>query len=361
MSRCVMVHRLSAMLLLLLLSPLAGCTGGWPVGYLPSVLFGELGFLGQRVPIESALDDPTLSDEEQFKLAFLVGARDYCRDVVGLEIGNNFRTFVNLHGGALAWNLTASRKDAIEPYLWYVPLTGPIPYLGFFRLNQAVAERDRLVEAGYDTFVYEVDAYAIPVLPDPVTSRLLQRDYGDLADTVAHELTHNTVMTMRDITYSESLAVFVGRTVAIEFLAVKFGEDSPLIQEAIEAYEDDDVFRSYLTELTDEVTALYDSDLSSEEKIAQRKGIFEAWRDRFNSEALASMHDPDRYRGYGETTLNNAFLVVNRRYNSDQQIFEQAFELVGRDWSRALDLFTAAGNSGNPIQYLEDMVNSGNP
>jgi len=32
----------------------------------------------------------------------MMGARDYCRDVVGLEIGNNFQTFVNLHGGTLA-------------------------------------------------------------------------------------------------------------------------------------------------------------------------------------------------------------------------------------------------------------------
>jgi len=240
-------------------------------------------------------------------------------------------------------------------------VTGRIPYLGFFRLDQVVAERDRLVEAGYDTFVYEVDAFAVPVLPDPVTSRLLERDYGDLADTVAHELTHNTVMTMEDITYSESLAVFVGRTAAIEFLAVQFGEDSPLIQEAIETYEDDDIFRSHLTELTDEVTALYGSDLSSEEKIAQRKGIFEGWRDRFSSEVLPLLHYPERYEAYGEMTLNNAFLVVNRRYNSDQEIFEQVFEAVGRDWARALDMFKAAGSSDNPIQYLEDFVGSSNP
>ncbi len=361
MSRCAVGRRLAAVLCPLLLASVAGCTGGWPLGYLPSVVVGELSFLGRRVPIESALDDPTLSDDERFKLAYLVGARDYCRDVVGLEVGNNFRTFVNLHGETLAWNLTASRKDAIEPYLWYVPVTGSIPYLGFFRLNQAVAERDRLVEAGYDTFVYEVDAFAVPILPDPVTSRLLERDYGDLADTVAHELTHNTVMTMKDITYSESLAVFVGRAVAIEFLAIKFGEDSPLIQQTIDTYEDDDVFRSHLAELTDELTALYESDLSSEEKITQRKGIFEGWKDLFASDVLPLLHYPERYEAYGEMTLNNAFLVVNRRYNSDQQVFEQAFELVGRDWSRAFDLFTAAGNSDDPVRFLEDFVGSGNP
>lgn len=338
----------------------AGCAG-WPIGYLPSVLFGELEFLGRRVPIEFALNDPALSQDQRDKLAFMLRARDYCQDVVGLRLDNNFRTFVNLKGESLAWNLTGSRKDAFEPYLWYVPLAGPITYLGFFSRDKAMAERERLISKGYDTFVYEVDAFAIPVLPDPITSRLLHRDYGDLADTVAHELTHNTVMTMSDVTFSESLAVFVGRTVAIEFLAVEFGEDSPVIQETLDTYADDEVFRTYLTELTDELTALYDSALSSEEKITQRAGVFESWRDRFRDEALPSMRNPDRYEAYGEMLLNNAFLVVNRRYNSDQEVFEQAFDLVGRDWPRAMDLFAMASRMPAPIEYLKDIVAAGNP
>jgi len=360
MACCVFSRRLSVGLMSVVLALTAGC-GGWPFGYIPSVVFGELAFLGRRVPIESALNDPALSQEQKDKLSFLLRARDYCRDVVGLEIGNNFRTFVNLHGEPLAWNLTGSRKDALEPYIWHLPLAGPLPYLGFFDRDKALAERARLIAAGYDTFVYEVDAFAIPILPDPVTSQLLDRGYGDLADTVAHELTHNTVMTMEDITFSESLAVFVGRTVAVEFLGIEFGEDSPLIQEAMETYEDDDTFRLFLGELIDELKALYDSDISSEEKIAMRVGVFESWRDRFAEEALPMMHFPEHYEAYGENLLNNAFLVVDRRYNSSQEIFVQAFELVGRDWSRAIDLFAAASNSGSPMQYLEDIVSSGHP
>jgi len=57
MSRCAIVRRLSAVLLPVFLAPVTGCTGGWPLGYLPSILLGEMTFLGQRVPIESALDD----------------------------------------------------------------------------------------------------------------------------------------------------------------------------------------------------------------------------------------------------------------------------------------------------------------
>ena len=104
------------------------------------------------------------------------------------------------------------------------------------------------------------------------------------------------------------------------------------------------------------------SDLSSEEKIAQRRPIFEAWRDRFKARGPAADARPrTATTAYGEMLLNNAFLLVNSRYNSDQEVFAQAFELVGRDWARALDLFEAAGRSPDPIAYLTDIVNAGNP
>jgi predicted aminopeptidase len=360
MMRCLNARLLSAGLMCAVLALSAGC-GGWPPGFIPSSFFGEIGYLSGAVPIESAVDDPTLTQEQRDKLAFLLRARDYCRDVVGLQVDNNFQTFVNLHGKPLAYNLTGSRKDSFQPYVWYVPLAGQLPYLGFFKLKQATNERNRLVDAGYDTFMYEVDAFAIPTLPDPVSSRLLDRAYGDLADTVAHELTHNTVMTMSDVTFSESLAVFVGRTVAVEFLGVEFGEDTALIQDTINSYEDDDVFRSYLSDLTDELSALYAGNLSSEEKIAQRQVVFESWRDRFKNEAMPQLHDPDSYSAYGERLLNNAFLLVNTRYYSDQEVFAQAFDLAGRDWARAFEIFGAAGRSPDPVQYLTDLINAGNP
>ena len=351
-------RRLLAGLIGIALAMSAGC-GGWPPGYLPSAIFGELRFLSQMVPIESALDDPTLTEEERDKLAFLLRARDYSRDVVGLQVANNFQQFVNLHGQSLAWNLTASRKDAFEPYVWHIPIAGRMPYLGFFSRDQALAERSRLVDAGYDTFIYEVDAYALPYVPDPVTSRVLRRDYPDLADTVAHELVHNTVMSETDVVYSESLAVFVGRRVAVEFIGLEFGEDSALIEQSLNQYEDADTFGTYLADLTEELTSLYSSDLSSAEKINRRGGVFEAWADRFTTEALPQMHSPETYEGFGDTLLNNAFLLVNTRYNSHQDLFEQAFELVGRDWARALDLFQAAADAPDPFQYLESIINAG--
>lgn len=333
---------------------ISGC--GWPPGYLPSVIVGEVDFIGSMVPIEMALDDPTLTDQEREKLAFLIRARDYASQVVGLNVGNNFQSFVNLGGESLAWNLSASRKDAIDPYLWHLPLVGPIPYLGFFDLDQARVERDRLVELGYDTFLYEIDSYAVWVLPDPVSSPLLQRDYGYLADVVIHELLHNTVIKLDDMTFSESLAVFVGRTADIEFLAAEFGPDAPIIDETRRRYEDEDRFNAFLQELIAELNTFYEGDLPSAEKIAAREGIFESARDRFAAEVLPLMNNPSDYEGFTIFPFNNAFLLVNVRYNSYQDVFAGIYEMTGRDWRQSLALFGQAALEDNPVQFLQDRL-----
>jgi len=330
----------------------AGC-GCAVTDYMAHAVAGELNLIASSVPIEQALGDPTLSDEQRSKLALVISARDYARDVIGLNVGDSYRRFVNLHGEPLAWNLSASPKDAIEPYVWNLPIVGSLPYLGFFKLDRAVAVRDRLVAEGYDTLIYELDAYStLGLLPDPVTSSLLERPVYSLVDTLFHELLHNTIWNGADVVYDESLAVFVGRTGALEFLADQFGPDDPVLQEARDAYEDADRFNDFLSELRDQLEELYASDRSRDEKIEARRPIFEAARTRLAEEVLPQMHNPDAYRTYTETTLNNAFLLVYIRYNTNGELFEAVYEKAGRNWPTALAVFAQAAADPAPFDAL---------
>jgi predicted aminopeptidase len=333
-----------------------GC-GCAMTGYVGHVIAGEFELLTSAVPIEDALADPTLTDEQREKLALLVEARDYAEQVVGLHVGNSYRRFANLHGRALAWNLTGSHKDRIEPHMWNLPIVGPLPYLGFFDFDRAAAERDRLVKAGFDTLIYEVDAFStLGLLPDPVASPLLERPIYSFVDTVFHELLHNTIWSGTDVVYDESMANFVGRTAGLEFLAVRFGPDSPHIEKALQSYEDVARLNDFLATLRDELEALYDSDLSREEKLEAREPIFEAARQRVVDELLPLMHDPDRFAHYGETTLNNAFLLLNLRYYSEMELFDTIYNHVDRDWASALELYDVAARTADPFATLRGFV-----
>jgi len=336
----------------------ASVCGCGTVGYSLGAVSGEIGLLLASVPIETALNDPALTPEQHDKLEFLVQARDYAEQVVGLNVGDSYRTFVLLQQDqALAWNLSASRKDALDPYVWDLPFAGPFPYLGFFSFDEAVAERDRLVGLGYDTLLYEVDAYStLGLLPDPVASTLLRRSLASLADTVIHESVHNTIWKQGDTTFNESLATFIGRTASLEFLRFEFGQDTPLVEQAIRAREDNDRFNAFLQDMTTELNALYGSDVSFEEKLARREDIFEAGRQRFAAEILPLMNYPAAWASYTTFPFNNAFMMVNVRYHSNLDVFERVYEMTGRNWGQSLAYFRQAAESDDPIAFLQSLL-----
>ena len=69
-------------------SLMAGGCGCYELGYSASAVIGELNFLAAAVPIEEALQDPTLTDDQREKLALAIRARDYAEQVIGLNVGD---------------------------------------------------------------------------------------------------------------------------------------------------------------------------------------------------------------------------------------------------------------------------------
>jgi len=340
---------------LCLLAP-GGC-GCYELGYAITAGLGEFNFLASAVPIEQAFDDPTLTDEERDNLDLAIRARDYAEQVVGLNVGTSYRTFVNLHGEALAWNLSASYKDKIEAYYWNIPCVGWISYLGYFEFDEAIAQRDWLVGQGYDTLIYEIEAFStLGLLPDPITSSMIRHHPSRFVDTIMHELLHNTIWSGWDTVFDESLAVFVGRTASMEFLVAQFGPDDPIVQYTRQTCEDTEKFKAFLGGLRAELDELYESDLTSDEKITARQPIFEAARQRLADELLPTMNYPENYESYTTLNINNAFMLVNHRYHTDFDLFESVYELAGRNWATALDLFQQAADSENPFGFLRDLL-----
>ena len=337
------------------LTGLAGCGFEW--SYVLGAVGGEVNLLTSAVPIEDGLDDPNLTDEEREKLRVVIDVRDYAANVIGLNVGSSYQTFADLDGQSLAWNLSASPKDAITPYLWNLPIVGPIPYLGFFSIDDAYAERDRLVEQGYDTLIYELDAYStVGIVPDPMTSALFKRPTHSLIDTVFHELTHNTIYTGKNEVFDESLAEFVGHAAAMEYIAVRYGADSELAVQARESNEDNDIFNAFLADLRLQLDAIYARDISREDKIAARTPVFDAARQRMADEILPRLNNQDQYEAYSTFNFNNAFLLVNVRYNTNFDLFEAVYEKAGRNWAAVLDIFRQAEASVDPFAFLGEQL-----
>ena len=329
----------------------SGC--GIDFGYLVPAAAGQVSILTHSVRVEDAISQSQLTEDQLTKLELIQDVRTYARDIMGLNVEGNYTRFYDSGGEPVAFNVSASRKDAFEPRLWWFPIVGTVPYLGFFDRAAADAEFDKLVGEGFDVLMYEIQAYSgIGFLPNIVLSPMLERSEVTIVDTILHELLHSTIWRPNDTSFNESLATFYGRTGAATYLADRYPDQPEIIQEAVEVFEDTDRYTDFMLTLFDELDAFFSSDLSTEDKIAGREAIYEAGRERFATEVQPLMNWPQRYDWVADFPANNAWMLGIQRYNLDLEVFEQVFAATGEDWATALELFREAARQTDPYDYL---------
>jgi predicted aminopeptidase len=202
-----------------------------------------------------------------------------------------------------------------------------------------------------------LDAYSTTgLLPDPVYSPMLRRDEIGLADVIIHELTHNTIYRTGDTTFNESLATFVGRRGAIDFLSSEFGADAAIVRDAIDRFEDLDRLGDFIDELHAELTAFFAQPISSEAKIAGREAVYAAARQRFAEQILPTLHEPALYESWVDLPTNNAWLLGRYRYSTNVPLFAAIFEATAGSWPAALAVYRHAASADDPEEYLQDWL-----
>lgn len=329
----------------------SGCEG---LRYLSHLVDGQLKISTNIEPVDDVLASGRLTAHHDAKLRLIVAARQFAIDHIGLDSGPSYTRFYDTGGNPLIHNLSAARKNRLEAYNWVFPIAGAFPYLGFFDESYLrEVERD-LLQDGYDTFVYAADAYStLGILEDPVRSPMLQRDIVSLADTIIHELLHNTIWRPNDIDFNETMATFVGHQGAIEFFNMQYDQALGLADYTRQKFEDDARVNVFLAEVYNELEAYYRGPGGREEKIAGREAVFQRLRDRFAADVQPTLHFPEGYAFYRTFPTNNAWVLALSRYTYDLAVYNDIYDRTGRNWPATLAVFRqAAGTSGNPVQYL---------
>jgi predicted aminopeptidase len=181
-----------------------------------------------------------------------------------------------------------------------------------------------------------------------------------LADTVIHELTHNTVYRESDSMFNESVANFVGKMGSREFIQSVAGKDSELYKITVSQAEDRDLVNVFLDEIYQDLEAYYArTDLSSEEKISGREAIFEAARLRFTTQVYPLFQNPEKFKAWGDVPTNNAWILLNRRYNNGRDLFDSTYEKCGSDIRQTIPVLQHAAQSNDPWQFMRDFTGSG--
>ncbi len=294
---------------------LSGC-------YLLKQAEGQLYVLLHQRDLEEMLADPEVPAETKEKLRLVVAIKEFGERRMRLKPSKNYAAFYDTRGRPISYMVSACRKDRFEPYTWWFPIVGTVPYKGFFRRSDAREEALALEDEGYDVSLGAAAAYStLGYFADPVLSTMLDYPEEQLAALILHELTHGTLYLPGGTDFNEGLASFTGWQGALEFARERHGTSSEAYGRTVRALAAEEKRDAEAKALFAKLQAHYASDLPAERKVELRDGV-------------------------AGRPVNNAEILMQRRYGRYDE-FRALFEREGADWARFFAALKASG-PGSP-------------
>jgi predicted aminopeptidase len=320
--------------------------------YVLRAAYEEGKILWRREPIADFMQSPEVAPDTQEKLRLVLSVREYARDVLKFNVGGSYSSYSYVDRPDLTYVVIAAPKTELRPYTWWFLIVGSVPYKGYFSKQEAQAEIDRLNSAGYDTSLRTSAAFStLGWFDDPLMSHLLRYDKVLLSEVVFHELFHNTLYLKGAGAFNESAANFAGHRAAIDFFKERFGEDSAEHRRALELWQEEREFGSFIAEIVQTLSELYSRDISRESKLRLREEVFT----RVKADWTQRIADRPghRFRAFSQQPLNNAILMHYMVYLKDLDLFEAIYEACSRNLVKTIDtLRTAVAQGGEPFEAM---------
>lgn len=335
----------------------ASCTACSPV-YVVKAGIAEIGILRARQPIHEVLNDSTVDADTRGKLAYVVEARRFAAEELGIDVGDSYTMFTQLDRDTLAMVVTAAYPDRLVPKTWWFPIVGHVPYKGHFSLQSALDEEAGLIAEGYDTWVRPTAAFStLGWFNDPILSTALRTDEVEVVTTVIHELSHQHLFVPGQVTFNESFATFVGRVGAARYFCTRAGggPDSIKCRRALARWRDVQRFSSYLDDFVAKLETVYGNpDLTPAQKVIDRLPVVADALREFD-ERVAPELEALSFSGFRNQPVNNATLLSRIRYYNRLRDFEAFLATHDGDLVEALaDLKARAPDADDAFDLLPD-------
>ncbi|MEM1135058.1 MAG: aminopeptidase, partial [Bacteroidota bacterium] len=239
--------------------------------------YGQLNIIYKAEPVANFLNDPKFPGAQKEKIKLIQDIRQYAFDSLGLDHSNSYTKMYDQQAEPILWVLTACKPFKLENKEWTFPIIGTFSYKGYFDKAAIEKAEAELKNEGWDTRVRDVNGWStLGILNDPILSNMLERNAGDLAELIIHELTHGTLFIKDNLQYNENLANFIGEEGAKKFLMSKYGENSKEYISYINKQPDYQLFVTTILEGTEKLNALYNSfstEDSYEKKLAAKNSL----------------------------------------------------------------------------------------
>jgi len=341
---------LRALVLVTLVALFTGCTS---LHYLTQAAAGQEQLNQQGISIQEIVDGNHLDKRTREVLAHVPRIKAF-GERYGLRHTNNYERYINIKRPAVVWVVSACHPLAFRPRTWKFPIVGSITYTGWFDEKEARAYSDQIRKQGWDVDVRPSQAYStLGWFDDPILSTMLAHDeapLGDLADVILHETLHATFFVPGQSTLNESVASFVGDTLAEKYLEEAEGPDSWEKLVFLGERERGEKRGEVMKKAYEELAALYASKKPRAQKLAEKKQITDTLR------AELRIRRP----------VTNATLIQYKTYGSGKDELRQLYAACGAEFPRfmrAMDrlrpIAAAAPPHSDPAILLRQLLAGG--
>lgn len=348
---------LGAIVLVVLLYLLLSPTGR----YLVRAAWEEGKILARRRSILDIVADSATPPPERKKLEIVLAARAFASDSIGLRARQSFTTFSKLDHDTLVLVLSAAYRDRLEPYTWWFPIVGRVPYKGYFDFGLARTTARKLNNDGFDVYLRPSPAFStLGWFNDPLVSSSLNADSLDLANTVIHELTHNTFYAAGEAVFNESFANFVGARGSAWFYRAR-GQAGAADEEDAR-WGDDKLMARFWERLYHSIDSAYKAHPGRDsahvrERIEARDSVYRRARTEL-VEVLGPQLRTIGPRVLERMRLDNAALLARRIYLTDLDLFDALWIRENQDLKRSIAkiIELAKAKPKDPFRALREWV-----
>lgn len=285
---------------------------------------GQLNIVWNARPIATVLADPDFPDSLKSRLRIIGEIKKFAIDSLGLKDSKNYQTVFDQKGQELMWVVTACEPFQLKAKTWDFPVVGTVPYKGFFDKEKAIATMKQLQDEGWDVGIRNPGGWStLGWFTDPILSGMLERNEGDLASLIIHEMVHATIFVKDSVDFNENLASFIGDSAAYDFIASKYGKDSPEYATYVYEVEDYNRYSNHVLRGSIALDSLYHTwkdDDSEAFKIKKKETLIAEIVQTMDTLTLYRYKIPKKR--FEQRLPNNDYFIAYRRYQSKQSNFK---------------------------------------
>lgn len=319
--------------------------------YVLSSGYYQAELMSMRVPNEQILAQGVASAGQEQRLRLVVEIKAY-----GKEMG--FSSTHNYDTTAWSWDRAIYNVSACDPVsftskTWSFPIVGTVPYLGYFRPEDAERQKQQLLSEGLDVWVRTAGAYStLGWFRDPLLPGMFLWDEPGLAETIFHELAHATLWVPGSVNFNESFASFLGEVAADQYLADRYGPQSEIRTDYQTLNEDYRIYQDVLHTLYKDLDTLYQTpEIRTPDKLTQKEALFLTLPSRVEA---SNITHKDRFVAAARRgPWNNARLAQYRTYNTSHDQFARLLTKQNNNLSSFIDAIRAiTKNQDDPFAAL---------